>query len=532
MKKLLTIFFLLAFAFCLGTGLVGCKKEYSENEREYIDGYGNINTLSLKKGDIELYVEDTICDSKEEIEAIFVQLENDYNTLKSVFDLQTKIKVYVIEDDYVLGDTHGAYMDGKVLCNLDIIYDGTYRTYFTGAYLKTSEPWKYYGASEYIFGEPSNATETLTSYYLDENNLLTLSLFAAYFNDSFANKETIEIAQTTAKAFINYVIDTHGKQAFLSAGIEDYRQEWLTALGVDKTFDIPYDISWLDGAEYSQKLLQYPFVIKTNNRTYYMDSFSAKRDSAAFDTPEKVLKHLSVGYSGIRDIIEYTRTQTQESDAYRFMWDKFNGKIEYYISDREMGTEANVDERKVYLLDPSEYVHETAHILTLEDNVRAGAWLAEGVAEYFSREIYNEPSDIDYRMYLSFTEDVATGALGDFVEDVKTRFTIIGGTFTSFEDFNFYLLEKAIAYVTLTKPEYKESIRFPYATTSVANIRQSSATGYEGNDLTYPEAYLFTSYLIEQYGLEKTISCCIDYDFNKCFDNSFENVFAWFIETQ
>ena len=530
MKKIITTILSLAFAFCLSAGLVGCKKEYSENGREYIDGYGNINTVSLKRGDIELYVEDTICESKEETEAIFVQLENDYNTLKSVFDLQTKIKVYVIEDDYVLGDTHGAYIDGKVLCNLDIIYDGTYRTYFTGAYLKTSEPWKYYGASEYVFGEPSNDTETLTSYYLDENNLLTLSLFAAYFNDSFADTETIEIAKTTAKALTKYVIDTHGKQTFMNAGLPDYRQEWLTFIGVDKAFNIPYDISWLDNAVYSQKLLQYPLVIKTENRIYHLDSFSAKRESAAFDTPETVLKHLSVGYSETQGILEYVKSQTYNGEAYQFMQNKFDKTIEYYISDREVGTEANVNESKVYLLDPSEYVHETIHILTLQENIRAGAYLAEGVAEYFSREICNEPSDIDYRMYLSFTEETVSGTLGEFVEEVKSQYNSIGGVFTSFEEFEFHLLEKAIAYITLNKPTYKNEIRFPYATTSIENMR-SPAMVYEGNHLTYPEAYLFTSYLIEQYGIEKVLNCCIDYNFNGVFGVDHFDAFEQFYQT-
>lgn len=528
-KKLLIIGFSVLLVLCLSVGLVGCKNEFSKSEYEYIDGYGNINAVSLKRDNIELYVENTICDSQEETEKIFSTLERDYNELKKRFNLSTKIKVYVISDDYTLGDAHGAYIDGKVLCNLDIIENREYQTYFTGAYLGVTESWKQYGAREYVFGEIENNADGLISYFNNADNLLILSLFEAYFNDNFSDEETIKIGKETAKMFANWLIETHGQKAFIESGLEDYRQEWLTSIGIDGSFDLPYDVSWLDNAEYSQKLLQYPLVIKTENRIYYLDSFSAKRESAAFGTPEAVLKHLSIGYSEIKGILEYVKNSTDNSEAYQFMQNKFDGNIEYYISDREIGTEANVDESKIYLLDPSEYVHETVHILTLQENIRSGAYLAEGVAEYFSREICDEPSDIDYRMYRSFTDETVSGILSSFVEDVKTRYISIGGDFTSFENFEFHLLEKAIGYVTLNNPNYKKDIRFPYATTSIENMR-SPAMAYEGNDLTYPEAYLFIGYLIDEYGLEKVLNCCIDYDFNDSFGVNFFDAFEQFYQ--
>lgn len=72
-KKLLTIGLTVLLMLCMSVNLV----EFSKSEYEYIDGYGNINAVSLKSDNIELYVENTICDSQEETEKIFSTLERD-----------------------------------------------------------------------------------------------------------------------------------------------------------------------------------------------------------------------------------------------------------------------------------------------------------------------------------------------------------------------------------------------------------------------------------------------------------------------
>ena len=71
-------------------------------------------------------------------------------------------------------------------------------------------------------------------------------------------------------------------------------------------------------------------------------------------------------------------------------------------------------------------------------------------------------------MYYSFIDDAPLyGSMKDFVYDVKTQFFSLGGTFADFDSFKFYLLEQAVARTTLSKPRYKLSIDFAYATMAV-----------------------------------------------------------------
>jgi len=509
-----------------------CKKQegYTSNNYEYVEGIGTLNFNILSRKSIKLCVENSVCDAEEEIEQLYQVLKNDYELLERRFSRNTNITFYVIADDYILGEDGGVYLNDAVLCNLDTIMEGDYRLFLTAAYLNITEPWKQFGAYNYVFVDAKVDELSLCEYYSNDENLLSLTMFSAYFNDSFSGKEVIDKAKETAYAFSLFVIETYGFEEFLLTDLTSFRQDWLDKINCEQEFVVKYDLSWLNEAEYSSRLLQYPLVIETNNRTYYLDSISAKRESAAFDTPERVLKHLSVGYFETLDALSFIQNEISEEE-YKKISNRFYNHIEYYVSDREIRTSADVDNSKIYLLDPSEYLHETIHILTLNENVYEGAWLAEGVAEYFSRERSDEPSDIDYRMFYSFTEETVTGALLEFVTMVKNYYLSIGGDFSSFSTFKFYLLEESIAYITLTNPMIKTKIHFPYVTESIGGRKYLSYKDDAGNELTYPESYVFTKYLINKYGLSKVLSCCEDYEFENIFNGTYNEIFLSFIET-
>lgn len=130
-------------------------------------------------------------------------------------------------------------------------------------------------------------------------------------------------------------------------------------------------------------------------------------------------------------------------------------------------------------------------------------------------------------MYYSFIDDAPLyGSMKDFVYDVKTQFFSLGGTFADFDSFKFYLLEQAVARTTLSKPRYKLSIDFAYATMSINDVRLFPAD-FPGNDLTYPEAYLFVRYLIDNYGIDKVLACCLNYDFEMFFNQMFDEAFVF-----
>ncbi len=523
MKRIKYIFITLIIILS-GLGLFSAcsNNSYEEGRYETVDGYGSITANILTKNNIALHIENKVDTSKEVIDEIFGIIETDYNTLQSVWNKKTKITLYVIEDNYILGENHGAYINGNIICNLDIVKDGSYRLFLTAAYLNTTETWKQYAACQYAFSLRNIEDIDFKDYYADNENLLSLTLFNAYFNENFSDKEAIGIAEQTAYAFGNFVLTTYGINDFLSAGLMQYRQEWLDSIQCNNRFEIPYDLSWLDGARYSQKFLQYPLVIITSNRTYYLDDFYNERPTASFDTAERVLYHLSQGYCESIKMLEYI--QKNAPDNYFSANEKFQSKIEYYISDREMRTSCDVDRGKIYLLDPSEYVHETMHAITLSSNPTDAAWLCEGIAEYFSRAVSSRITDINYRFYESFTLSNLSGSLKEFVDTVNARYKKMGGSFNSIDTFNFALMEEAIGITTILCPKYKKQITFPYATDSINDTYINSYT--DENKLTYPEAYAFTKYLINEYGLDNVLQCCLSYDFEKTFGESYTDIFA------
>lgn len=276
------------------------------------------------------------------------------------------------------------------------------------------------------------------------------------------------------------------------------------------------------------KIFSYPLVIETADRVFYLDSVKTDRERSWFYTPELVLRHLSEGIRKAEQIMRYLSSAVKDAGLIKELEGNIRAKTQYYISENISSSEADVNGRKVFLSDPSEFVHETMHILTLDENTAEGAYLAEGVAEFLSREICEIPSDINYRMYYSFIDDAPLyGSMKDFVYDVKTQFFSLGGTFADFDSFKFYLLEQAVARTTLSKPRYKLSIDFAYATMSINDVRRFPAD-FPGNDLTYPEAYLFVRYLIDNYGIDKVLACCLNYDFETFFNQIFDEAFVLF----
>ena len=57
-----------------------------------------------------------------------------------------------------------------------------------------------------------------------------------------------------------------------------------------------------------------------------------------------------------------------------------------------------------------------------------------------------------------------------------------------------------------------------------------ASTSQDGNVLTYPEAYAFTSYLIEKYGFNNAIKCCINYNLKEIYGADYSNLMNEFLK--
>ena len=101
-------------------------------------------------------------------------------------------------------------------------------------------------------------------------------------------------------------------------------------------------------------------------------------------------------------------------------------------------------------------------------------------------------------------------------------------TFDTLSEFDFALLAKCIGETTLKDNSYKSRITFPYATNAICKIYSCTSKG--GNVLTYPEAYAFTYYLIEKYGFNNVLKCCIDYNFDGVFGSDYSVIMDEFMQ--
>lgn len=524
MRKRLILIICLSLLSCLIV-FSACNKDknYQTKVYEYIPYYKSTTCNILKDKNIELHVENSVSNSKDEISDLINLMQDDYSILTRVFNLDTQIKCYIIADEYILGNDKAVYQNEVLICNESAVKSGGYRKAFAGAYIQSTEYWKQYGAYAHAFNcEYSN--EEIKEHYANDKDL-ELTLFSAYFIDDF--NDNTDNAIKTAYSFSNFVISTYGYKNFINANLTDYRTEYLSFLGINREFNIPFDLSWLDGAIYSQKFLSYPLVISTANRVYNLDAFSSKRETASFDTPERVLYHLSAGNAECSKILNYIKMNA--TDSYNFVNQRYSDSLEYFISDSEIKTCCDVNNRKIYLHDPSEYVHETIHAVTLKSNPTDEAWIGEGVAEYLSRYVSKHISDINNRFYLSFTDKTLTGGIADFVNTVNTRYQNNGGTFDTLSEFDFALIEKCIGEITLKDSSYKSRITFPYATNAICKIYSCTSKG--GNVLTYPEAYAFTYYLIEKYGFNNVLNCCINYNFDGVFGSNYNIVMDEFMKS-
>lgn len=502
-----------------------CGKNRSDqtNVYESIPDYKSTTCDIRKEQNLELHIETAVDCSREELDDLFRIVQADRAQLDNRFHLQTPVRCYVIEDEYILGKDSAVYQSDVLLCNKSAIQSGLYRRALTGAYLRSTEYWKQYGAYACAFGYEYH-NEELKGYYADGNDL-ALTLFPAYFIDAFSTDT--DIAVKTACSLADFILENYGFHAFIEANLTAYRAEYLRYLDIERDFRIPLDLTWLDGAEYSQDFLSYPLVIRTENRVYHLDAFPAKRDTARFDTAERVLYHLSRGVTGCNQILEAIRSGAPESEP--SLCESYASPLEYFISDRETKTCCDVERRRIYLLDPSEYVHETMHAVTLSGNPTAEAWLGEGVAEYLSRHVSDLISDIDCRFYLSFTDDTLTGPIADFVDAVNALYRSKGGSFETLSSFDLALLEECIGITTLKNENFKTQIRFPYATTPL--YKTYACTMQDGNVLTYPEAYAFTKYLIDRYGLDNVLKCCMQYNTKNAFGADYDTLLKDFLDT-
>jgi len=396
-KKILCFVLSIVLVLLALTGCVANKEvSFQEGVHTRNDGYDRqFNTYYTSNDDFEFHIKSSVYD-EETAKSLYNTVQADFNILKSYFSIDTQIKIYV-EQSTLTKDVF--VNENNFYCTIDDIENKAYLYGLVSAYLGITEPWKIYGICNYIY-ESEIDTSILTDYYNDEENMLTLSLFAGFFNIAFSDENTIDIAIKTAKSFVTYLIEQYGMDTFLSCDFsENYRQEWLNSISINKNYNIPYDLSWLNGAKYTKTDL-YPLVINLQNRIYYLSPITSNRVS--FDTPQSVIKALCDYQVGMANILSYI--QANAPTQYANVLSNWESKITYYFYESSGKSHASTSTNEIFITQLRALFHESIHILVHPLVGQSEAWKGEGIAEYLSF-LDGTINDLENIAYLYLTVD-------------------------------------------------------------------------------------------------------------------------------
>ena len=118
-----------------------CGKNRSDQTTVYesIPDYKSTTCDIRKEQNLELHIETAVDCSREELDDLFRIVQADRAQLDNRFHLQTPVRCYVIEDEYILGKDSAVYQSDVLLCNKSAIQSGLYRRALTGASLRSTE---------------------------------------------------------------------------------------------------------------------------------------------------------------------------------------------------------------------------------------------------------------------------------------------------------------------------------------------------------------------------------------------------------
>lgn len=441
----------------------------------------------------ELHIQNDLYD-EETARALFDVIQADIEALSSTFSADGTPSIYLVPQTPTGKIIAG---DGAIYCTPDDVTDGAFRTELIKAYLDLTEPWKIRGAYGVVFSDEVDK-EALVTYYSDESNLTTISLFAAYFIDDLSFSIPRTINQDTATAFTDFLLSEFGVEAFLGCTSEDeYRQAWLDDLGVSVEYQPAYPLGFLDGAVYSSSEA-YPLTITTEDRVYVFSEGFA-------ETAEDMMYLLAFYHEGMEIVMDYISENAPEhAPQIISSWEDLQ---EIYFQSDIFGSYIDQSGKSLHIGNASlKFLFNTTfNYLIPTDGREMEIWKAFGIADYlFSM---TEQPDVAFYYYFLSEPDESWEDDGIYLELVQAYYLSHEDYPSSLKEFNFGRFYEGMAVIALNYPDLK-LFSNNLAKHSIAWFSGSEAKykPYTGNTLTYPEAYLFTKYLVDTYGLDNVLS--------------------------
>jgi hypothetical protein len=465
-------------------------------------------THRLTTAQFDLNIQNSLYDEEAGLE-LYEQILADYGALSTLLEADQFLEINIVEDE-LMGEI---LQDGtSIYCTANDVQNGAYRNALVGAYTGFSQLWKLAGVTSAAFGEEVDL-DALREYYSDEANLDTLSLFPAYFMGDFAGHDLLSFAQDTATSITEFILAEYGPGALYQPITQaQYRQEWLDSIGLAIAYQPNYDLTFLEEAQYSSSD-EYALIISTSNRTYSFTGNSA-------DSPLLIMQFLAYYHSGSENVLAYLKENAPS--RYAQIEADWEEPFQFYFDGNLMGAYSEPSTRSFYAVSPSVQSSfiETFYLLFPKDSGETQLWKNFGLSIYlFTRA---EVPDIGYYSFFLVSSDELEGDNAFYHNAVQEYYLAQSEYPETLDDFDFGLLYEALGVVTLNNPTL--DITYPrisaYSIAKWSN-QEEKYLAFPGNSLTYPEAYAFTKYLVETYGLEKMI------EYNATYSAAaFENIFG------
>jgi len=503
------------------TSCFGQKLKFQINEHSASELFPDpFTTQTLTTEQFDLHIQDSLFE-KEMAQTLYDQILADYTALSTLLQTDRHLDIYIMEDALV----DDILLDGTTIyCSEKDVEKGNYQTALVTAYTDFSLPWKLAGVEGAAFGEDVDLAE-LKEYYSTDANTLILTLFPAYFFGVYTDHNTLETARDTATSLVNFIIAEQGPAAlYQPISQTDYRQAWLESIGLDITYEPFFDLGFLEEMDYSSTE-EFPIIYTSENRTY---AFSYNFAGSS----EPIMFMISSFNTGMENIMAYLEENAPDYFAQiRPVWE---APINYSF-DGSLGG-AYSEPSKASLFFPnwslSNLIISTVNYLFPEASGETQLWKGIGLSEYLL--MMADVPDLSLYNYFRSSADELTDDNATYFTEMQNYYLSTADYPETLQDFDNGLLYEAMAVAALSNP----LLNFDYPRMAIWSIakysnQEDKYLAYPGNSMTYPEAYLFTKYLVATYGLESMLDYCSFYSaaaFENTFGLSYYEAYADFLD--
>ncbi|QRN82931.1 hypothetical protein JR338_10995 [Chloroflexota bacterium] len=489
-------------------GCSGQKLDFQVSEHPANDLIPNAFTNhTVSTAQFDLHIQDSIFET-EMGQELYDLILADYTALSTLLQADKHLDIYVMDEPLV----DDILLDGtSIYCSIKDVKKGYYQTALVNAYTGFSLPWKLAGVEGAVFGNEIEVDE-LQEYYSDEANYKTLSLFPSFFFGVYTDHNTLETARDTAASLVNFIVAEQGPDAlYQTISQTDYRQAWLESIGVNGTYEPVYDLGFLEEMAFSSSE-DYTMIFTSANRTYsFSENFT--------DSPTPMMYLLSNFNTGMENMMAYIKDAAPGYFAQ--IEPTWEAPIYYYFDGDLRRSYSEPSKASLYFpsYSLSNLIYETTLYLFPEPKSETQVWKSVGLAEYMFTMA--DVPDLGLYNYFSLSADDLTGNDALFLTALQEYYLSKSDYPETLNDIDNGLVYEGMAMVALSNPlldiEYPRMATWPIA---AFTNQENKYLAYPGNSLTYPEAYLFTKYLVDIFGLESMLDYC-SYSSATAFENTF-----------